>query len=141
MTDLHFDRLLPYIRADRPTVVVPLAYGDSIVDTEAMLDTGAAVSIFDTGLALILGIPLTHARRVPILGLDGGIRPAPLVTVGLAVLPESSAVRLGQATVAFLDDVERTVGNLLGREGFFSAVDFGLSHARRTIHLGLSGPR
>ena len=138
MTPLHLEEQFPYRRADLPTVVVRLSYGDSQVDTEAMLDTGASICIFDAGLASVLNIPLTRARRVPILGLDGAIRAAPLVAIDLVVLPESAGIRLGQIPVAFLDDIERTVGNLLGREGFFSAVDLGLSHTHRTIHLGLS---
>jgi hypothetical protein len=138
MTHLHLEEQFPYRRADRPTVVVRLSYGDSQVDAEAMLDTGASVSIFDASLASLLDISLARARRIPVLGLDGKIRAAALVPLDLAVLPVSAGIRLGQIPVAFLDNIERTVGNLLGREGFFSAVDLGLSHARRTIHLSLA---
>jgi hypothetical protein len=138
MTSLHLERVFPYRRADRPTVVVRLVYGDSQIDTEATLATGASLCVFDASLADVLGVPVTRARRVPIVGLDGTIRTAPLVLLDLAVLPESAGIRMGQVAVAFLDGIERTVGNLLGRQGFFSAVDLGLSHARRTIHLGLT---
>jgi hypothetical protein len=72
------------------------------------------------------------------LGLDGTIRAARMVPLDLTILPVSAGIRLDQTEVAFLDGVERTVGNLLGREGFLSAVDLGLSHSHRTIHLGLS---
>ena len=138
MTPLDLKEQLPYRRADRPTVIVRLVYGGSQVDTEAMVDTGASVCIFDASLATILGIPLTRGRRVPILGLDGTIRAARMMPLDLTVLPESASIRLRQTEVASLEGVERTVGNLLGLKGFFSAVDFGLSHSHRTIHLGLS---
>jgi hypothetical protein len=138
MTPLHPEEQFPYRRADRPTVVVRLSNGDSQVDTEAMLDTGASVSIFDASLAALLDISLARARRIPVLGLDGTIRAAALVPLDLAVLPVSAGISLERMPIAFLDGIERTVGNLLGRDGFFSAVDLGLSHARRTIHLGLS---
>ena len=103
-----------------------------------MLDTGASVCVFDATLATLLGIPLIRGRRVPILGLDGTIRAARMVPLDLTVSPESAGIRLRQTQVAFLEGVERTVGNLLGLKGFFSAVDFGLSHSHRTIHFGLS---
>jgi len=138
MTSLHLERTLPYKRGNQPTIVVRLAYGDCQIDTEAMLDTGASVCVFDASLAHVLGVPLTRGRQVPIVGLDGTIRPAPLVLLDLTVLPVSAGISLGQIPIAFLDGIQRTVGNLLGRQRFFSAVDLGLSHARRTIHLGLS---
>jgi hypothetical protein len=138
MTALHLEEQFAYRHGDRPTVIVRLVYGDSQVDTDAMLDTGAGLCIFDASLASILNIPLTRARRVPILGLDGAVRAARLALLDLTVLPESAGIRLNQTPVAFLDGVQRTVGNLLGREGFFSAVDLGLSHARRAIYLGPS---
>jgi hypothetical protein len=138
MTPLHLEEQFPYRRADRPTVVVRLSYGDSQVDTEAMFDTGASVSIFDASLASLLDISLARARHIPVLGLDGKIRAAALVPLDLAVLPVSAGISSQQIPVAFLDGIERSVGNLLGRDGFFSSVDFALSHARRTIYLGLA---
>jgi len=139
MTALHLDQQFAYQHPDRPTLVVRLSWNGSQVDTEAMLDTGAAVCIFDTSLAYVLGIPLHPATSVPVLGIDGRIRRAPLVRLDVTVLPESAGIHLSQIAVAFLDGIAQTVGNLLGREGFFSAVDLGLSHAGRTIHLGRSG--
>jgi hypothetical protein len=121
MTPLDLEEQSPYRHADRPTVIVRLAYRDSQVDTEALLDTGATVCVFDATLAALLGIPLTRGRRVPIFGLDGTIRAARMMPLDLMVLPESAGIRLRQTEV-----------------GFFSAVDFGLSHSHRTIHLGLS---
>jgi predicted aspartyl protease len=100
--------------------------------TDAWIDTGAEISVFDEVVARLVGLDLTGAPTGSVVGI-GGQTAGRLAEVELLLLgePELSAV----PRVAFVRDQETALGNLLGLD-VLSQFDFGLSHAQRLGYLG-----
>ena len=112
-------------------VFSPDSNGSAI--TEALIDTGADVSIFDTRVAEDLGIALDGRRTISLRGINGDEVQSPMTEVELQLLGEPDlSVR---SLVAFLPDILDTVGNLIGRD-VLEYLDFGLEHSLRIGYLG-----
>ena len=102
---------------------------------QAVVDTGADLSLFDDSLADSLGIDLTNASYVRLRGI-GGEQRAYLSEVELCPMDRPQlAVTL---SIGFMQNVGANLGNLVGMD-LLAVLDFGMSHANRTLYLGRSG--
>ena len=100
-----------------PIIPVTLFGPTGPLQTEAYLDSGALMSIFDQTLAEALGMPLVHARTQRFIVGDGRFIHGQIVT-----LPLQIGSRRFRAPVAFSSELK--VGfNLLGRREFFEQFD------------------
>jgi predicted aspartyl protease len=101
--------------------------------TEALIDTGADLSLFDEGLAQDLGLDLQSLPAVNLSGVGGLLREARLAEVRLTLLDLAEL----QVTleVAFAPEVELAHGNLIGLD-VLEHFDFALAHADRLGYLG-----
>lgn len=101
-----------------------------------MIDTGAAVSLFDADLAHALGLIASRspASQLSFVGVGGTLMRASCWEVQVWVLPWQLGLRL-DLTVGFVPQLEMSTGNLLGRD-FLEFVHFGLDQKQRTLYLG-----
>jgi aspartyl protease len=102
------------------------------VTTEALIDTGADVSLFDARFASKLEIDLDPLPHIALSGVGGLLREASVAEVTLRLLDAPALeVRL---EVAFASDVESIHGNLIGLD-VLEHFGFGLSHNHRVGYL------
>ena len=104
-----------------------------------MVDTGAAVSLFDAELAAGLGL-LRRTKpeyTLDVVGIGGSVRRIPCWQIEICVLPEDLQLET-PLVVGLVPGLEQPVGNLLGRD-FLESVHFGLSHAERIPYLDSLG--
>jgi hypothetical protein len=100
-----------------------------------MIDTGAAVNLFDAELASALGLKQSSVtRRLSILGISGAAHRIPFWQVDLWILPWQFGFR-ASVEVGFVPQLGSSVGNVLGRE-FLELIHFGLDQSQRTLYLG-----
>ncbi len=112
---------------DIPVEVILNGQGNTPVVIDAIIDTGASISLFDKSVAQLLGIDIPTGKPLKVRTAsndeyDAYIHPVDLEFLGLAL----------NIPIAFCpawDDVT----NLLGMEGFAEALQLGLKHAERTL--------
>ena len=117
-----------------PIIPITLLGPTGPLQTEAYLDSGALMSIFDHTLAEALGIPLVHARTQRFIVGDGRFIHGRIVTLPLQIGP----LRF-RAPLAFSSELK--VGfNLLGRRDFFEQFDeVAFQEKRRQVLLRYQG--
>jgi hypothetical protein len=129
--------------ADKPVLPVRIINahdGQFKANTEALVDTGADMSLFDAelGLALSLRARGSLAGHYNIIGIGGGLHRIPCWWVHLSILGGPETFSLKALKVGFVPGLAKTVGNLLGRD-FLELVDLGLHHhplPSRRLYLG-----
>ena len=101
--------------------------------TEALIDTGTELSLFDQSVAHLIGLNLENAPTITVYGVGGLARDVRLseVTLRLLGLPDLE-VRL---QVGFAPDIDLGTGNLIGLD-VLEHFDFALAHADRLGYLG-----
>jgi hypothetical protein len=102
------------------------------VETTALIDTGADVSLFDELLAQTLGLSLDGSPEVRIGGIGGSIL-ARMQSIEIRLFHRPDLVAILE--VGFVVDAEASFGNILGLDAV-SFFDFALSHASRSGYLG-----
>lgn len=122
----------PYVRAKSggyyPLVPVTLKYRLRQAKAEALVDSGATVSIFNLVLAEALGVSLTQADAVTLEGVGGTVE-GYYKTIRLDI----GTIHL-RAPVIFTGSF--TSVNLLGRKGVFDQAHVCFSDADRTLRIG-----
>lgn len=107
------------------------------IETEAILDTGADLSVFDATFADVLGVATSNTRKV--VGIGGTVNWVSYARVDLVVLGPRDELAVPGLAIGFLPGLGKTFGNLLGRD-FFERLDFGLHHdvlpSKRRFYLG-----
>lgn len=99
------------------------------IDMEAYVDSGATYSIFGIEIVEILGLNLTHGRRVSVVIGDGKNLP-----VYLFKIPVRFAEIIFPALIGFSEKLG--VGfNLLGRQTFFTKFRFCFSDRQRIVQV------
>jgi hypothetical protein len=123
---------------EKPTIPVRLTNGRWSVNTEALIDTGADISLFDAELGHALSIGSFQEMTYNIIGIGGSLHRIPCWWVPLSVLGPQGDLDLEPLKVGFVPGLAKTVGNLLGRD-FLGLVDLGLHHhplPSRRLYLG-----
>jgi len=83
---------------------------------EALIDSGADVSLFNIQVAELLGFDLSRAKARNFVGISGGVEAFTLEEVGIQVEGIDSSIVI---PVSFVRSP--SVSLLLGQEGFFDA--------------------
>jgi hypothetical protein len=115
------------------------------VPTEALIDTGSDISLFDAELGRALDLRSLGRfgdGGYDIIGIGGGLHRIPSWRVRVRVLGAQDDLALGSLRIGFVPGLAKTVGNLLGRD-FLELVDLGLHHyplPSRCLYLGLARP-
>ncbi len=121
----------PYVRFhDRAYPLIPLTLkrGRFSVNTFALIDSGASISVFRPEIAKALHIPL-HNRRSSTYGTAGGG-----VNIGVSpVVMEIEDTRF-KTRIGFSDSYVASF-NILGREGFFHRFSICFNEIMRTVIL------
>ena len=102
-------------------------------DLEAMIDTGADITILDLTVARQLGVDFTGAEHAGIRGIGGRIQDVPIIQIEISILGADDLTATVRA--AFVENASSTFGNLIGLDALES-IDFGLSHAERRAFFG-----
>lgn len=118
-----------------PIIPVTLLRDDWCVVTEALVDSGAANSVFDAQFARALGIDrLEDGVTVAFEGVSGHILKAYRHSVTLQV----GGHRFPDVPVAFSRDMPDNAVNILGQQGFFDLcpIKFTLSKKEIDVMMG-----
>ena len=128
MTTLTFDNELEY--GDRHKISVPVRVENLPYLIDAVIDTGAAVSLFDRALLPDLGISdLTSGTEVALRAANKGSGVGYLHPLQIEILGRPLAI-----PVAFSADWPEGIQNLLGMRGFFEQMLVAFEHRERRIH-------
>ena len=119
-------------RKDRLYPIVPfrIRRGKLVLKTEALVDSGANISVFSSDIADYLGLELIKGKQIYLQGIGGRI-------VGYI-----HKVKINVANVSFLCPIVFsaeliTSFNILGREGFFKKFIISFDELHHTLSLKL----
>lgn len=120
-----------------PYVPVRLICDDTGRETvaQALLDTGASITVFDLSLASELGLDLDNAPVRYVMGIEGTRQGARIAEIEVWLLDEPDLSLTFLA--AFAPGINDTVGNLIGLD-VLSHFDLGLQHGLRRGSLGVT---
>jgi hypothetical protein len=131
----------PYARYQdyfMPVIPLTLSRGDRCVVTEALVDSGAASSIFDAQFAEVLGIANVRAGRpVQFEGVSGHR----IVGYRHTVTLEVGGTRFPGVPVAFCAEMPDNAVNILGQQGFFDLFPVKFTYRLKEIELMSGGMR
>ncbi len=110
--------------------IIPLfaARGDKIIPVSALVDSGAIISLFNSGVAKALGIETEKGEMFKPTGIGGSIV-SYIHEIILKV--EDTEIKI---KVAFTDNLAVPI-NLIGREGFFDAFSVLFNDKEKIITL------
>ena len=130
----------PYARLGStamPIIPVTLRHGELLVVTEALVDSGAASSIFDAQFAAILGIHdlEENGREIVFEGVSGHR----LVGYSHEVTIEVGGHAFAPMPIAFSHEMPDNAVNILGQQGFFDLFPIKFTYGKREIDLMIGG--
>jgi hypothetical protein len=116
-----------------PIIPVTLRRGDLLVVTEALVDSGAASSIFDAQIAEILGIHdlAADSQEIVFEGVSGH----QLVGYRHEVTIEVGGHCYAQIPIAFSHGMPDNAVNILGQQGFFDLFPIKFTFGKKEIDL------
>lgn len=124
--------IFPYLSADKkqffPLLTVKIGSGKQAVDTIALIDSGAAISIFKDVVAEQLGITIEKGKHIVLNGVGGRII-GYIHTMQLAV-----ANKTLQCPVVFSREYAASF-NILGREVFFKQFTITFEEKHQLVKL------
>ena len=125
----------PYVNMGNyfmPIIPVTLTRGDHCIVTQALVDSGAASSIFDIQFAEALGIDdITSGRKIIFEGVSGHT----LVGYTHTVSIEVGGRRLGDIDISFSSQMPDEATNILGQKGFFQLCPIKFTYRNHEIDI------
>ncbi|MDO8654846.1 MAG: aspartyl protease family protein [bacterium] len=98
----------------RPMVQIEVSGPAGSRKFDALIDSGADISLFNTQVAELLGFDLSKAKSRNFLGISGGIKAHALEDIEIKIEGMDKSIKIPVSFVA-----SSSVGLLLGQEGFF----------------------
>lgn len=132
----------PYARYSSyymPIIPVTLSRGDRCIVTEALVDSGAASSLFDAQFAEALGIHDLVESGVEVL--FEGVSGHTLVGYQHDVTLEVGGERFPDVTLAFCRGMPDNAVNILGQQGFFEICPIKFTYRLKEIDIMTDGIR
>lgn len=104
----------------RPIIPVIIKNDSKIIETPALIDSGADFNVFDIGIADALGLNLNKARKITFKGVGNKALELKghMAIVNLMVATKGSS-KTFQAPVIFTNELPNNGFALLGEVGFF----------------------
>ena len=131
----------PYARYQSyymPIIPLTLSREDRFIVTEALVDSGAASSVFDAQFAEALGITdVRNGTKVIFEGVSGH----QLAGYEHDVTIEVGGNRFANVTLAFCADMPDNAVNILGQQGFFDLFPIKFMYRLKEIELMADGTR
>lgn len=121
--------VFPYARfhgKHYPLVPITLKRGKRRVNTFALLDSGATISVFRPEISKALGLPRKNRNGMRLRTADGGVDIL-LSTIGIQIENTRFNARIG------FSDKYAAHFNLIGREGFFRRFSICFNEAAKTV--------
>lgn len=104
-----------------------ILHGLTSATTLAVLDTGASISVFNQGFAQAIGITDLHSGTSRVMGSASGAPDTAYIhVVSIEVWGRKLPVPIAFGTWNY---------NLLGMQGFFEQLGFGLDHGARRYYV------
>ena len=126
----------PYTRIGSlfmPVIPVTISAGSRCIVTEALVDSGAASSIFDAQFAEAVGIEDLEANGIAVE--FEGVSGHRLVGFQHDVTLEVGGNRFPNVTIAFSRDMPDNAVNILGQQGFFEICPIKFTYSAKEIDL------
>ncbi|MCB4757446.1 MAG: retroviral-like aspartic protease family protein [Elusimicrobia bacterium] len=127
--DLHY--VFPYVRFHEntyPLIPVTVKKGRLEVNTFALLDSGASISVFRPEIAKALGLRRKRRKLMRLGTANGGVD-IEITPVEIRVMKSKFKSRIG------FSDRYAAQFNILGREGFFQHFSVCFNELMRTVIL------
>jgi hypothetical protein len=119
----------PYVRFHGkfyPLIPIALSRGEKSVNTFALLDSGASISVFRPEIAEALGIPKQKRTGMRLGTASGG------VDIGITKVQVEVGRTMFDARIGFSRNFAASF-NILGREGFFHKFSICFNEISRTV--------
>lgn len=116
-----------------PIIPITVSRGDHCIVTEALVDSGAASSIFDAQFAEVLGIYDVEEGGAKIL--FEGVSGETLVGYRHDVTLEAGGHHFRNISIAFSRDLPDNAVNILGQQGFFEICPIKFTYRLKEIEL------
>jgi hypothetical protein len=122
-----------------PVIPVTVSRGQQCFVTEALVDSGAASSVFDAQIAGLLGIDdlEDNAIRLEFEGVSGHR----VVGYQHAVTLEIGGNRFHKVPLAFSRDMPDNAVNILGQKGFFELFPITFTYRTKEIDIKMDAGR
>lgn len=111
-----------------PLIPVTLHKGQRSVNTFALLDSGASISVFRPEIARALGLPIRHPDQVHLGTASGGVK------IGVSRVEVEVGTTRFSAKIGF-SETFATSFNILGREGIFPKFSVCFNEMLKTVIL------
>jgi hypothetical protein len=124
---LHYQ--FPYVKfhgKHYPLIPLTLRRGDYFVNTFALLDSGASISVFRPEIARALHLPAKGREEMRLGTANGGVDIG-IVKVGVEVEQTSFKARIG------FSNAYAASFNILGRESFFNQFSICFNEIMKTV--------
>lgn len=116
-----------------PIIPVTIRNGDSCVATEALVDSGAAGSLFDAQFAQVLGVRSLKDGGEQML--FEGVSGHTLLGYRYEVTLEVGRHQFERVPIAFTAEMPDNAVNILGQRGFFELLPIAFSYGKREIEI------
>lgn len=127
MTTLAFDEELAY--GNRHKISVPVRVENLPFLIDAVIDTGATVSVFDRALLPSLGIDIVSGREISLVVANNRRDIGYLHSLQIEIFGRQLII-----PVAFSLAWPEGTSNLLGMTGFFEQILIAFEHQARKLH-------
>lgn len=121
----------PYLKREKksyPIIPILLRYKDKFILTEALVDSGASISVFHAEVAEHLGIKFKTGKEIYLGGIGGRI----------LAYSHRLNIKIGEATfickIAFTEKMPVSL-NILGRDNFFKNFLISFNEIRQEVTL------
>lgn len=126
----------PYARYQQyymPIIPVTVSRGDRCIVTEALVDSGAASSIFDAQFAAALGIASLEENGIEVE--FEGVSGHRLVGYQHDVTLEVGGIKFPNVSIAFSRHMPENAVNILGQQGFFEICPIKFTYRVKEIDI------
>lgn len=123
--------IFPYQQNEQdyyPLIKVSLIFGNQKVVLEALIDSGANISVFNEELAELLGINVEKGKKTYLGGVGGRIMGY------IHILKIETADKIFSCPVVFSREFKVSF-NLIGRQGFFEKFVISFDERNRQVAL------
>ncbi|MCG3204509.1 MAG: hypothetical protein KCHDKBKB_01224 [Elusimicrobia bacterium] len=111
-----------------PLIPVTLKHASHVVNTFALIDSGASISVFRPEIAAALHLPKAGREKFSLNTADGQVGIG-VVKIGVEIEETKFAANIG------FSDTEATSFNILGRESFFHRFSICFNEIMKTVIL------
>lgn len=114
----------------RPVIPVALLFGDKTIQYEALVDSGADLSIFPADIGELIGLDVYNGQKASVAGITGNLQPYYLHKIKISIGGWEEEIVAG-----FSSNIPSIGYGVLGQKGFFDSFVVKFDYRKQEIEL------